>query len=107
MAETRVYAVSAGGRPGWSVCELFDDGALRHDPHPRPLPTRGRGERARCHNAASTLRWCQPAPLNLGAIAAGKQHERFRIARHSGLAGTGMHALGAIILRDGVDAVAL
>ncbi len=52
-AETRVYAVSAGGGLGWGVGELWDGSAPGLDPHPRPLPTRGRGEESAPRRAHS------------------------------------------------------
>src|SRR5258708_14686943 len=33
-----------GGGSGWGVGESLDHSAPRHDPHPPPLPPRGRGE---------------------------------------------------------------
>src|SRR5262249_43253208 len=53
------------------------------------------------------LRGSELAALNLVAGAGGQQHKRLGIARLRRLSGAGGGALGAIVLRHRVDAVAL
>src|SRR5262249_36245277 len=56
--------------------------------------------------AVRPLRGSELAALNLVASAAGQQHKRLGIACLRRLSGAGVSALGAIVLRHRIDAVA-
>ena len=46
-----------GGGSGWGVGRFWHQVATSHDPHPRPLPTRGRGEANDGASYAIALAW--------------------------------------------------